>query len=160
MARIITGLLLLLVVAAASAETEVERLLARETAPTGVVIEILEEDETALVWALPEVERLAQQLRSRFPELPIAVVTHGLEQFGLLTIEASEPFGSVHGLARSLTTGSEVDLHLCGAHAGWYGRDGDDFPDFVDVTPSAPALLNDYRALGYEVVRLEPPSDP
>lgn len=34
------------------------------------------------------VARLNAQLCKRFPKLPIAVVTHGLEQFGLLADEA------------------------------------------------------------------------
>lgn len=160
MPRLMTCLsTLFLLAGTALADTEVERLLASDRAPSGVVFEILEDDEVALAWALPEVERSAERLRARFPELPIAVVTHGQEQFGLLAIEASGPFGSIHSEAQALSN-SDVELHVCGAHAGWYGHDVDDFPDYVDVAPSGPALLNDYRALDYEVIRLEPPSDP
>jgi len=160
MLRLITGLsALFLLAGAAVADADVERLLASETAPSGVVFEILEDDDVALAWALPEVERAAELLRARFPELPIAVVTHGQEQFGLLAVEASGHFGFIHNRARALDS-SGIDVHVCGAHAGWYGHDAADFPDYVDVAPSGPALLNDYRALGYAVVRLEPPSAP
>jgi intracellular sulfur oxidation DsrE/DsrF family protein len=144
----------------AVADANVERLLAGETAPSGVVFEVLEDDEVALAWALPAVKASAERLRARFPGLPVAVVTHGQEQFGLLSIEASGPLTSIiHSEAETLG-GSKIDLHVCGAHAGWYGHGAEDFPDFVDVTPSGPALLNDYRALGYEVIRLEAPAEP
>lgn len=140
----------------AFAGSEVERLLASDTAPAGVVFEVVEEDDDALAWALPEVNRLAERLRAHFPGLPVAVVTHGLEQFGLLSIESSGSLAVVHDEARSLTE-SQIDLHACGVHASWYGHGPEDFPDYVDLAASGPALLNDYRSLGYDVIRLEQP---
>lgn len=161
MARSIIGLLVLFAAVCAlageaRAASQLEELLASDTAPNRVVFEILDDDETGLSRALPEVQRQAELLRARFPGLPIAVVTHGQEQFGLLTVEASGPRASIHTEAQALAV-AEVDLHVCGAHASWYGHDAQDFPEYVDVAPSGPALLIDYRALGYDLIRLRVP---
>jgi hypothetical protein len=84
------------------------------------------------------------------------MVTHGREQFGLLASERDGALAGVHEEARVLAA-AEVDVEVCGAHAGWYGHVPEDFPDYIDVAASAPALINDYRALGFEVVRLRQP---
>lgn len=151
-------LLILMVVlaGAALADLDVDRLLGADEAPVGVVFEIVEGDEDALRWALPEVARLSAQLRERFPGLPIAVVTHGREQFGLLAIEADGPLAEVHGRAQQLRT-EEIDLHVCGVHAGWDGYTPEDFPAYVDVSASGPAQIRDYRNLGYVLIELEGP---
>jgi intracellular sulfur oxidation DsrE/DsrF family protein len=144
---------LLLIAGAALSDSKIEHLLAAESPPAGVVFEVIEEDEDALDRVLPAANRHAAALRERFPGLPVAVVTHGQEQFGLLSNESSGPLASIHTEARALGD-ADVDLHVCGAHASWYGHGPEDFPDYVDVSPSGPALLNDYRALGYEIIRL------
>ena len=148
--------LLLLAPGSAVAQPQIEHLLSKEAAPAGVVFEILEEDEGALSWALPLVRQLAERLRARFPDLPITVVTHGREQFGLLAAEIEGPLAEIHGRAQDLV-GSQIDLHVCGAHASWYGHVPEDFPAYIDVAASGPALINDYRALGFEIVRLQQP---
>ena len=148
--------MLLLLAESAFAQPEIERLLSGSSAPPGVVFEILEEDENGLAWALPQIQKLAERLRGRFPDLPIIVVTHGLEQFGLLTSNTDGPLAGIHDEAQRLDA-SEIDLHVCGAHAGWYGHVPEDFPDYIDVAASGPALINDYRAFGYEIVRLRQP---
>lgn len=137
----------------ALSDPEVERLLAAESAPSGVVFEVIEGDEDALDRVLPAAKQHAARLRERFPGLPVAVVTHGQEQFALLSNEASGSLASIHAEARTLGD-ADIGLHVCGAHAGWYGHGPEDFPDYVDVAASGPALINDYRALGYEVIRL------
>jgi intracellular sulfur oxidation DsrE/DsrF family protein len=157
MARVIKLLfILLLLPGSVVAQPQIEHLLAETSEPDGVVFEIVEEDEDALTWALPLVRQLAERLRARFPELPITVVTHGSEQFGLLATESEGPLAEIHNEARDLVS-SEIDLHVCGAHAGWYGHGPQDFPAYVDVAPSGPALINDYRSLGFEIVRLRQP---
>jgi intracellular sulfur oxidation DsrE/DsrF family protein len=144
----------LLYAAAGAAQPEVERLLGEGSPPSGVVFEIVEGDEDALSWALPRVAELSRRLRARFPDLPIAVVTHGREQFGLLSREAEGSLAPIHADAQGLRA-SGIDLHVCGTHAGWYGHVAEDFPAYVDVSPSGPAQINDYERLDYEVVRLE-----
>jgi len=149
---------LLLFSVACAAQPEVERLLAAAAPPAGVVFEIVDEDEDALAWALPMVAGFSERLRARFSELPIAVVTHGREQFGLLTREAEGSLAGLHGQARALRA-TEIDLHVCGTHAGWLGYVPEDFPDYVDVSASGPAQIRDYRNLGYELIRVRRADD-
>lgn len=144
----------LLLAAAVHADPEVERLLVDDEAPVGVVFEIVEDEEDALDWALPRVRDYSRRLRERFPDLPIAVVTHGSEQFALLSREADGELPGIHDEARSRRD-NDIDLHVCGAHAGWYGHVVEDFPSYVDVSPSGPAQINDYRNLGYELIQLQ-----
>jgi intracellular sulfur oxidation DsrE/DsrF family protein len=140
----------------AVAQPQIEHLLNESEEPAGVVFEVLEEDDDALTWALPLIQQFAERLRARFPELPISVVTHGLEQFGLLAAEEQGPMAELHGEAQDLVA-SQIDVHVCGAHASWYGHAAEDFPAYIDVAASGPALINDYKALGYEVIRLREP---
>lgn len=141
---------------AALAGNEITHLLQGEEPPSGVVFEIAEADEDALSWALPRVRSHIQQLRNRFPGLDIAVVTHGKEEF-LLQSKYRKDNPEVHQAAQDILTGQDVQVHVCGAHAGWYGINEDDFPDYVDVVPAGPIQIDQYRELGYEVIRVEEP---
>ena len=154
--RLFALILLIALSSQALADAEVDRLLEADEEPVGVVFEIVEDDEDALGWALPEVARLSAQLRRRFPDLPIAVVTHGREQFGLLANEADGPLAPIHNEAQELRAGG-VDLHVCGVHAGWDGYTPEDFPAYVDVSASGPAQIRDYRNLGFVLIELQGP---
>ncbi len=57
---------------------------AQDDAPFGVVFEIVEHDENALQWAIPAIDRYVRQLRKRFPDIGLAVVSHGREEFALM----------------------------------------------------------------------------
>lgn len=140
------------------ADVDVDQLLTLDEPPTGVVFEIVDDDDDALSWALPKARQLSRQIHARFPDLPIAIVTHGSEQFALLASQASGPLAPIHVAARGLREDG-IDLHVCGAHAGWYGHLPEDFPDYVDVSASGPAQINDYRNIGYEVIRLQSDDD-
>ena len=154
--RLVLLLSLFLFAGLALGDAEVDRLLESEEAPVGVVFEIVEGEEDALRWALPEVARLSARLRARYPGLPIAVVTHGREQFGLLSNEAEGPLADIHDRAQGLRS-EEIDLHVCGVHAGWDGYTPEDFPAYVDVSASGPAQIRDYRNIGFVLIRLEGP---
>ena len=132
----------------------IAHLLARDTAPPGVVFEIVSADGDYLETTLPLAHDAARRLRDRFPGLDVVVVTHGREQFALLSSAADES-PQVHAKVRSLLA-DDVRLHVCGTHASWYGHTPEDFPDYVDVAEAGPAQINDYRALGYELVVLDP----
>ncbi|MBT3047267.1 MAG: hypothetical protein AB2588_08290 [Candidatus Thiodiazotropha sp.] len=138
------------------ADPQVDRLLEAEEEPAGVIFEIIEDDDDALGWALPKVARLSAKLRKRFPELPIAVVSHGREQFGLLADEADGLLAPIHANAKQLQSG-DIDLHVCGVHAGWDGYTPEDYPAYVDVSPSGPAQIRDYRNLGFVLIVLQGP---
>jgi len=133
-----------------------ERIMTMQTPPAGVVIEVVEGDPDALNWALPEVSRLSADLRTRFPDLPIAVVTHGAEQFALANNAEGPLAGKIRQQARTLSD-SGTPVHVCGGHATARGIDAAAFPDYVDVAPSGPAQITQYRNQGYELIILRKP---
>ncbi|HID48969.1 MAG TPA: hypothetical protein EYP40_05025 [Chromatiales bacterium] len=137
----------LMIPAMADAPATVEQILSADTAPDGVVFEIITGDEDGLEWALPRVKRSIERLRQRFPDLSIAVVTHGEEMFALET-GVQDSYHEVHQTVRSLLA-DDVTVHACGTFAGWRGLAGEDFPDYVDLSAAAPAQINDYLKLGY-----------
>ena len=148
---ILLGLLLWPVSLFAEWDEEVDLLLARAEAPDGVVFEIVSGDPDFLFHVLPDVRRAAERLRDRFPGLPLAVVTHGAEQFALMTNKRRE-FQDVHAAVEAMSRSQEIPVHVCGTHAGWRGVAPEEFPDYVDVAAVGPAQVNDYAALGYVVL--------
>jgi len=131
----------------------VEALLAAGEAPAGVVFEVVSGDEDALGELLPVLKSDIERLRARYPDLPVAIVSHGTEQFAL-TRENRKNASELHAITEELITDKAVDVHVCGSHAGWYDIQPEDFPDYVDVAASGPAQINDYRALGYVLIVL------
>ncbi len=134
----------------AASGTSIEQVLAGDRAPSGVVIEIVTGDEEALNWALPMAKTYIEKLRRKFPDISIAIVTHGREQFALQKSKSGSR-NKVHSLTRSLKK-EDVPLHVCGTFAGWEGLAEEDFPDYVDVAPAGPAQVNDYLALDYKLI--------
>ncbi|MFZ5557737.1 MAG: hypothetical protein ACOZDY_13635 [Pseudomonadota bacterium] len=141
--------------AGASSDREVAALLERDRPPPGVVFEIVSGDARALEWAVPRVSGYAERLRARFPALPIAVVTHGNEQFALQS-DAQQSFIDLHRRVQELSTRENVPVHICGTYAGMRGVAPEAFPKYVDVAPSGPAQIRGYRELGYVLVRVTP----
>jgi intracellular sulfur oxidation DsrE/DsrF family protein len=139
--------------AGASSDTEVGALLAGGKPPPGVVFEIVSGDPRALEWAVPKVAGYTEKLRARFPELPIAVVTHGNEQFAL-KLDAESRFVGLHEQVRQLSTRENVPVHICATYAGMKGVAPEAFPKYVDVAPSGPSQIRSYRDLGYVLVRV------
>lgn len=137
--------------ALAAPDAEVERILSLDQPPPGVVFEVVSGDKDALVDVVPRISQYAERLRARFADLPVAVVTHGTEQFSLLSSEAGN-YAGLHAQIQSLTGERGVDVHVCGTHASWRDKAPEDFPDYVDVAAAGPATVNDYRALGYIVI--------
>jgi len=133
--------------------TDFDTILAEKEAPAGVVIEIVSDEDSLLSDLLPVIKQQIKRLRQRFPGLPIAIVTHGSEQFDLTTKNQKQE-STAHKITRELVNTEEVDVHVCGTHAGWYGVTPEDFPEYVDVTAAGPAQINDYESMGYELVVL------
>jgi intracellular sulfur oxidation DsrE/DsrF family protein len=147
-----TLLLIFLPLATFSAEgITVEQLLTRDAAPAGVVFEIVTGDSRSLDWAIPQVQQDVDRLRTKFPGLDIAVVSHGQEQFGL-TKSNDNNSKSIRQTTRSLIQNKDVTVHVCGTYAEWHGVDPEDFPDYVDVAPAGPTQINLYKEVGYEHV--------
>jgi len=140
-------------IAQATPQDDINDILTLKQAPFGVVFEVVEGDDDALEWAMPAINTFVKQLRERFPDIGLAVVTHGSEQFGLMTSEQKE-MPEVHKTVQSLVS-SDVPVHVCGTHASWYGKDANDFPDYVDVSPAGPTEISNYEDMGYTLVRVE-----
>ncbi|MDH5777051.1 MAG: DsrE family protein [Gammaproteobacteria bacterium] len=133
--------------------TTLDDILKAKTEPDGIVIEIVTGDATALEWALPQAQHMIKQIHQRWPNLHIAIVTHGTEQFALQKSKQNKA-KKIHKITKSLVK-KGVQLHVCGTHASWKGVSEEDFPDYVDVASAAPATINDYRALGYKVIVID-----
>ncbi|MDH5183486.1 MAG: hypothetical protein OEX12_06295 [Gammaproteobacteria bacterium] len=141
----------------ASDKQQIESILLMSTPPEGIVFEILAAED-GLSWAIPRVQQYASQLRGRFPQLAIAVVSHGREQFALQTSHQQEN-RKIHTQVKSLL-GNQVQLHVCGTYAEWKGVSPEDFPDYVDVAAEGPAQIKAYMELGYMLIKLEQPPTP
>ena len=61
----------------------VKRLIQSNSAPIGVVFELIESDKRTWQWAAPLIKSLRTQLKEKYPDIEIAVVSHGREQFQL-----------------------------------------------------------------------------
>lgn len=131
------------------------QLLERDELPEGVVFEIIENDRAALSALLPEIRANIARLRERDPDYPVAVVAHGAEQFSLTRGEAARHPG-LHREVEALVRDDGVNVAVCGTFADWRGVEADAFADFVEVAELAPDRLDDYRELGFEVIRLRP----
>lgn len=136
-------------------DISLKEILALPAAPPGVVIEIVTSGAEGLRWALPQAQEAVAQLRAKFRDVPVAIVTHGREQFAL-TQKKQSTHQAEHQIVQSLTQDKQVAVHVCGTHAGWRGVSPEDFPAYVDVAAAGPAQINDYKALGYVllVIRL------
>ena len=156
---IVCVFLLLLVSAnsafAADNQKMVDFILKSDPPPLGVVFEIVEGDPKALAWAIPQAIKFSKQLRNKFPNIDIAVVTHGKEQFALTT-ERTKDNEKVHKAVKSLVA-DNIPVQVCGTHASWYGKTEKDFPDYVEVVPAAPTTINNYEDMGYEKIVLDKP---
>lgn len=147
------GLLPNIAVAVDDNQDDINRILSSNPPPFGVVFEIVEGDRDSLDWAIPRVKGFAAQLRKTFPDIGIAVVSHGKEEFALMTIKQDE-HKAVHKTVQSLVK-DDIPVHVCGTHASWYGKKPEDFPDYIDVAPSGPTQIRNYEDMGYQRIVIE-----
>ena len=151
---IILFFMAIFVLPATASQKKIDKILAMESAPFGVVFEVVERDKSDLEWAFPKIKQFSEQLRKRFPDIGIAVVSHGKEQFGLLKTETKD-HEKVHKIVQSLVKDNDIPVHVCGTHASWYDKKPEDFPDYVDVSPAGPTEIENYKDMGYVLVVLE-----
>ena len=135
----------------ASFDGDIKALLEQGSKPEGVVFEIVTGDQQALQSLMPRIGAAVKQLRHTWPRLDIVIVAHGDEQFAL-TRNNLKKYMQVHKQVQSLVKDADVNLHVCGAYADMHGVAPEAFPDYVNVSASGPAQINDYRTLGYEVI--------
>lgn len=141
---------LLLVLSLPLKAESLKQVLELKQAPPGVVFEILAPNETSWQRIQPDLMSAIEALREQFGDIDIAVVSHGNEQFALLTKNQDLYAGLHKGV---LDLGQQgVDVHVCGTYASWRDIKPEEFPDYVDVSASGPAQINDYKALGYLLV--------
>ena len=134
---------------------EVDRLIHESETLDGVVFELVSWDEDTWTWAAPMLAELRRQLRMKYPEIDVVVVSHGGEQFELTTERREEQPEAIQQLASLSEDG--MSLHVCGTHSSWQDVPEDAYLDFVDVAPSGPAQINDYIKLGYRHILLDQP---
>jgi intracellular sulfur oxidation DsrE/DsrF family protein len=133
---------------------QIRQIVEAETPPAGVVFVIYEYDEAALTWLMPRLLHYVTQLKKRFADLSISVVSHG-DEILALTTENAAVYEEIHFDLETLVNEYDVMVHVCGAIARLNDLDQSDFPDTVDVVPFGPAQVNDYRSLDYVVIDLE-----
>ncbi len=122
--------------------------------PGGVLFLVMEQDEEALTWVLPRLLHYTRQIRRKWPDLPVAVLSHGAEMMGLL--EAYRPlYPRIHEDFRQLVEELDAVFHVCGAYAALSDLTAADFPDLVDVVPFGPAEIENYRGMDFAVVSVE-----
>lgn len=150
---IFTNLIFTQAALASDANKKIEHVLSLKESPSGIVFEIVTGSVNSLEWALPKTKQYIKKLRTRFPTLDIAIVTHGDEQFALKTTN-NKKFKKVHSLTQQLISKDNIPLHVCGTYASWKNVSEEEFPGYVDVTAAGPATINDYIALGYILIKL------
>ena len=136
---------------ASASNDELKRIFASENTPAGVVFEIVDRDDEYLERAIPWVNQQIISLRARFPQLDIAVVSHGSEQFALLK-DADVAYPEIHSNVQRLISDHDIKLELCLGHANMRGFNQEDFPDYVDIEASGPSQIAAYESLGYDKV--------
>ncbi len=132
----------------------IDGLLSESTPPSGVVFEIATGDADRLDSLLPAIRDHSARLREQFPGLSIAVVSHGAEQFALMSGK-SDWYRKTHEAARRLSTLDDIPVHVCGTHAAWYAVTPEEYPDYVDVAPVGPAQVTQYQEMGFVVIAVE-----
>lgn len=137
----------------AGAKEDVAFILQAKNPPKGVVFEIATGSENALEWALPQIDAYSKTLREKYPSMDIALVSHGQEEFALLS-ENKSKFTGVHNAIQSLTQ-EKIPVHVCSQHAAMQNKTASDFPSYVDVAETGPKKIRDYQRQGYALVRID-----
>ncbi len=130
----------------------VDRLIQANKEPAGVVFELIERDKKTWEWAAPMIKDLKSQLKDKYPNLDIAIVSHGREQFQLMRRRVKEQPEAISLLRGIVKDGT--NLYVCGVYSGWRDVRPEEYIDIVDVAESGPAKINDYINLGYMPIQL------
>lgn len=146
----LTGLVLLALLSSSAFAESLKDVLELNEAPPGVVFEIVEAGGDSWYATRPMLLKAIDKLHAKFTDLDIAVVSHGSEQFAF-TKKNQTKYKILHDTVKDLGD-KNIHVHVCGVHASWRSMTAEDFPDYVDVAPSGPAQINQYRELGYVVV--------
>ena len=133
--KVLVLLLLSSAVIANYTHPSVNRLIQGNDEPVGVVFELVENDKSTWEWAAPMIQDLRIQLKEKYPEIEIAVVSHGREQFQLIKKRAKRQKQAI-SILEELVNQEQVNLHVCGTHSSWFGIKPSGYIDIVDVVGS------------------------
>lgn len=142
-----------------SLHPDVERILMQMTPPPGVVIEVESLSPEAMTEYTLFIQTQVDAIKQRYADLDVVIVSHGRELIEFAKPESSAAPSDVLQTFETMTKVHGVTVHVCGVVAGWQGKTDQDFVDFVDVSASGEAQINDYKALGYDVIVIERLSD-
>lgn len=134
-------------------QQDVANLLSKQKAPDGVVFELIGNEDNYLANALNKVKNYKEQLQRKFPNLDIAVVSHGSEQFNLTRNNQSKE-KEAHTQVQLLVD-ADVPVHVCETHASWRDVTPEDYPDYIIVSPTGPAQIRHYQELGYQLIVID-----
>lgn len=137
----------------ASDKADIDLILSKNTAPEGIVFEIIGSDGEYLTKSLEKIQNYKEQLQKKFPKLDITVVSHGAEQFALTKDNATK-FKKAHTKVKRLVA-DDVTVHICETHASWRDVSAEDFPDYISPSPQGPAQIRQYQELGYTLVVID-----
>ena len=134
-------------------QSEINELISGEE-PEGLVFLVMEHDEEALYWVLPRVSHYTQQLHEKWHDLPIVVLSHGDEMLSLVD-ELVSLNEKLHQSIKDLAKNHDVVFQVCGSYAFFSDIDASEFPAHIDVVPSAPAEISNYRQMEYKFISLD-----
>lgn len=131
----------------------IDALLSKEQ-PEAIVFLVMEYDEEALTWVLPRVLHYTRKLRQRWAGLEIIILSHGDEMVALQT-EYQDLYPVIHQQVKELISEYELSFQVCGTYARMSDISESQFPSYIDVVPFAPAEIENYRIMGYQMLHLE-----
>lgn len=138
---------------------DVERILMQMTPPDGVVLEVESLSGDAMSGYTQLIQTQVDALKQRYPDMDVVIISHGRELVEFAKPQADQPPSDLLHTFETMVNTQDVTIHVCGVVAGWEGKSDQDFVDYVDVSASGEAQLNDYRAIGYDVIIVERLSD-
>lgn len=148
------GLLVLSSCLLAAELDDVAKILERQTAPTGVVFEMVGGDAKSLNLALRRTEAYVNNLRKKFPKAKYVIVSHGIEQFSLLQQNESDN-PELHKRVERLVKDESIPIHVCATFAEMSDVDPNGFIKSVQVADSGPAQIQEYTEQGYILIEME-----
>lgn len=132
------------------ADDEISYILNSNPAPSGVVFEMLTHEESSWPVALTYIQKSAERLRTKFPDMPVVIVSHGMEEFAL--VKSSDVANvKVQKKVQSLLK-NNIKVEVCGTFAEWNGYESKDFPEYITVVDQAPVSIDFYEQDGFEVI--------
>jgi len=134
-------------------QSEIDNIRTAEK-PEGVLFLVMEQDEDAFNWVLPRVVHYTQQLRDKWKDLSIVVLSHGEEMFAL-RVEYRPLYEQMHQDVLMLVSNHDVLFQVCGSYANFSDVSPSEFPDYIDVVPFAPAEIENYRLMEFKIINLE-----